>query len=176
MDFHAVLETVSGFLEEKGIRYAVIGGVALASYGFFRQTVDFDFVVEASIREDLISFMESLGYKTLERSSGYSVHEHPNQAWGHVDFLYVKPETGEEIFGSSRLGPGPRGVEIPLPKPEHLIAMKVLAIKNNPSRAFQDMADIRFLLTLPGVDRQESRGYFERHGMGERFDEIEKWP
>lgn len=174
MDFYTVLGAISGFLEEKGRRYAVIGGVALASYGFYRQTIDFDFVVEASVQEELIGFMETLGYETLERSSGYSVHEHPNQAWGHVDFLYVKPETGEEIFGSSRLGPGPRGVEIPLPKPEHLIAMKVLAIKNNPSRAFQDMADIRFLLTLPGVDRQESRGYFERHGMGERFDEIEK--
>ncbi|HVR07746.1 MAG TPA: hypothetical protein VMW75_06820 [Thermoanaerobaculia bacterium] len=28
--------------------------------------------------------------------------------------------------------------------------------------------------TLPRVDRAEVRGYFERHGMGERYDDIEK--
>lgn len=169
-----MLGAVSGFLEEKGIRYAVIGGVALASYGFFRQTVDFDFVVEASVREDLIGFMESRGYKTLRQASGYSSHDHPDQAWGRVDFMYVNEQTSEQIFGSRRFGPGPRGVQIPLPKPEHLIAMKILAIKNDPSRASQDMVDIRRLLTLPGVDHQEVRGYFERHGMGERFDEAER--
>jgi hypothetical protein len=52
--------------------------------------------------------------------------------------------------------------------------MKVLAIKNDPTRALQDLADIRFLLTLPGVDRQEVRSYFARHGLETRFDELEK--
>jgi hypothetical protein len=36
------------------------------------------------------------------------------------------------------------------------------------------MADIGFLLTLPGIDRIEVRGYFERHGLESRFDEIAK--
>jgi hypothetical protein len=36
------------------------------------------------------------------------------------------------------------------------------------------MADIRFLLGLPGVDRTEIRMYFERHGMKERFDELDE--
>jgi hypothetical protein len=36
------------------------------------------------------------------------------------------------------------------------------------------MADIRFLLTLPGVDRREVRSYFERHGLKDRIDELER--
>jgi hypothetical protein len=58
-------------------------------------------------------------------------------------------------------------------RPEHLAAMKVQAMKNDPSRAFGDMADIGFLLRLPGVDRGEIAAYFDKHGMGDRFRELE---
>lgn len=36
------------------------------------------------------------------------------------------------------------------------------------------LADIRFLLQLPGVDHREVREYFERHGLEDRFDDIQK--
>jgi hypothetical protein len=64
--------------------------------------------------------------------------------------------------------PGPAGTAIAVPKPEHLIAMKVQAIKEAPERTWQDLADIGFLLQLPGVDRGEAAGYFERAGLLER--------
>lgn len=63
-------------------------------------------------------------------------------------------------------------MEIPLPKPEHLAALKVLAMKNDPSRTFQEMSDIRFLLTLPGIDRREVEGCFDRYELRNRFDEL----
>lgn len=52
--------------------------------------------------------------------------------------------------------------------------MKVLAIKNDPSRTFRDLADLQLLLALPGVDKAEVRGYFQRHGLLERFHELER--
>jgi hypothetical protein len=174
LNFARVLEVISVFLEEKGHRYALIGGVALAAYGLARTTLDLDFVLDAEAEEDVIGFLESRGYQTLHRSSGYSSHVHPDLRWGRVDILYVRGETSREIFGACRTSLGPGGVTVLLPKPEHLAAMKTLAMKNDPGRTFQEMADIRFLLHLPGVDRQEIRAYFERYGMGERFDELEK--
>jgi hypothetical protein len=36
------------------------------------------------------------------------------------------------------------------------------------------MADIQFLLRLPGVDEEEIRGYFERAGLLERYHEIKR--
>ena len=174
MDFVGVFQTVSNFLDEKGIRYAVIGGVALASYGFVRNTEDLDLVVEASGQDAIIHFLESRGYKTLHRSTGYSNHLHSDPSWGRIDFVYMGQETSRKLFAESRIVKGSVGDSIPLPKPEHLAAMKVLAIKNDPSRTFQDLADIRFLITLPGVDRAEIRGYFERNGMQESLHELEK--
>jgi hypothetical protein len=52
--------------------------------------------------------------------------------------------------------------------------MKVLAMKNDPSRLFRELADIQFLLTLPDVDAAQIRAEFERHGLQERFHELEK--
>jgi len=63
---------------------------------------------------------------------------------------------------------------MPVPSPEHLAAMKVLAIKNDPSRTFQDLADIRFLLAHGGADRRVVRSYFERHGLLERYLDVER--
>lgn len=174
MDFGTVLETVSRFLEEKDSPYAVIGGIAIASYGLLRTTRDLDFVVDGSIQDPLIEFMESRGYRTLYRSSGYSNHSHAETRWGDVDFVYIRGETSQKVFAARRWEPGPGDRQIPVPKPEHLIAMKLQALKNDPERELQDMADIRYLLTLRGVDRQEIRDYFDRQGMTNRFDEINK--
>ena len=66
----------------------------------------------------------------------------------------------------------PGGRLIPVPKPEHLIAMKVQAIRDAPERGLQDMVDIAYLLQLDGVDREEVRGYFVRAGLEERWHEL----
>ncbi len=175
MDFATVLGVVSGFIEEKGFRYAVIGGVALIAYGLPRTTLDLDFIVEFSAQDDLIRFLESHGYKTLHRSSGYSNHVHPDLLlWGSLDFVYVSGETSQELFAACRTTTGPSGLQIRVPTPEHLAALKITAMKNDPARAFQDMADVRFLLNLPGVDRLQIRDYFDRQGMRDRFDDFEK--
>ena len=174
MKFDNVFRVVSGFLEERGAPYAVIGGVALVAYGLPRTTLDLDFIVESSIQDELIRFLESRGYETLHRSRGYSNHRHPDLVWGNLDFVYVSGETSQELFAACTTRKGPGNFQIPVPKPEHLAAMKVIAMKNDPSRELQDMADIRFLLNLPGVDRIQIRDYFDRQGLGDRFDDLKE--
>jgi hypothetical protein len=48
------------------------------------------------------------------------------------------------------------------------------AMKNDPRRELQDMADVQALLRLPGVDAAEVRGYFERAGMLDKYDAIQR--
>jgi hypothetical protein len=61
-----------------------------------------------------------------------------------------------------------------VPRPEHLAAMKVLAMKNDPSRTFSELADIAYLTRIPGVDRESIAAEFDRHGMRGLWDEIER--
>lgn len=174
VDFAGVIDRLDTFLTDAGHPYAVAGGVALAAYGHPRLTIDLDLVVRGDVQDSLIRFMESLGYETLHRSSGFSNHRHADGARGRVDFIYVKDETATRLFAGLRSLPGPGGRVIPLPRPEHLIAMKVQAMKNAPERTWQELVDIGYLLTLPETDRGEVRHYFEKAGLQERWHELEQ--
>jgi hypothetical protein len=176
VNFARAFETISAFLDEKGHRYALVGGLALAAYGLPRTTLDLDLLLDAESQDDLVRFLETLGYETLHRSSGYSNHAHPDPLWGRVDGIYVRGETSQQIFAACQRSRGPGGLEVLVPQPEHLAAMKAVAMKNDPERTFQDLADVRFLLQLPGVDRHQIRAYFERHGLKECFDAIDPGP
>lgn len=172
MDFGRNLEELGRFLDARGHPWAVVGAVALAAYGVARSTVDLDIVTEAEAQGAAVAFLEGLGYETLYRSSGYSNHEHPEPARGRIDLVYVQGETRDRLFAAARRVTGPGGFDVLVPKPEHLAAMKVQAMKNDPARTFQEMADIRHLLNLPGVDREEIRRHFDKHGLADRYEEI----
>lgn len=172
MNFARVIEAIAGFLDSEEVGFSLAGAFALHAYGLSRATADLDFVTEARIRERLVEFMESLGYETLHSSSGYSNHLHPTNEMGRVDLIYVDGETARRLFESPgatlRLG----GHDLRVPRAEHLAAMKVHAMKNDPGRTLQEMADIRFLLQIDGVDEEEIRDYFQKAGLLERFHEI----
>lgn len=174
MDFERVLASLQRFFDTEGVRYAVVGGFGLHAYGLARATFDVDLAVEATIQERLVAHLESGGYETLNVTGGYSNHLHPDRVLGRLDFVYVRGDTAETLFAGCRRMPIVGEVEAPVPRPEHLAAMKVQAMKNDPERTFQEMADLQFLVRLPGVDRDEVRRQFVRHGLEERYRELER--
>jgi hypothetical protein len=173
VEFTKVLSVVTRFLDEHGVPYALAGAFALAAYGLSRATEDIDFVVDARAQHNLIAFLESLGYDTIYSSEGYSNHVHRLPAMGRVDCIYVRGSTATQLFEGARVVPL-GGKSLRVPRPEHLAAMKILAMKNDPTRTFQEMADLQHILGLPGVDVKEVRGYFERYGLLENFDELRR--
>ena len=172
MDFGRALTEIGSFLDKQSHSWALVGALALTAYGIARTTLDLDLLTESEAQEELVDFLEALGYETLHCSRGYSNHSHPQAELGRVDVIYVRAETRDRLFAAARRLPGPRGLEIAIPKPEHLAAMKIQAMKNDPDRTLQDLADIRQLMELPGVDRQHIRDEFERHGLLEHYEEI----
>jgi hypothetical protein len=173
VDFSRVITSVTSFMVDQGHPYALIGGLAMAAYGMVRTTLDVDLVTTTEAQEGLVEFLESMGFDTVYRSSGYSNHHHSDSALGGVDVVYVQGTTGQELFSAVRTVAGPDETSVPVLSAEHLAAMKIFAIKNDPTRTFAELEDIRFLLTLPGVDRNEIRGYFEKHGLGNLYAELE---
>jgi hypothetical protein len=172
VDFRAELDSVQSFLAGRGFRVATIGGVALAAYGNPRLTLDLGIVTEAAAQDGLVQMMESSGFHTLHRSPGYTNHRHMNDRRGRVDVMYVRGSTADQLFAAARELPGPGGRSILVPKPEHLIAMKVQAMRDAPERTLQDLADIAYLRRVDGVDREEVRRYFERAGFEEKWREL----
>lgn len=174
MQFDEVLRTFSEFFQREEIRYAIAGGLAIHAWGRSRTTQDIDFAVDGSQQQRVITFAESIGYETLYVSNGYSNHEHPREAFGRVDLLYLYGTTADRIFAGAANRTIAGDFDGPVPRPEHLIAMKVQAIKNAPRRVSIDVPDIEYLLNLPGIDRDAVRNYFDAAGLLRIFDVLEK--
>lgn len=173
MQFDAVLRTFSEFFEREGIRFALAGGLAVVAWGHTRSTNDADFVVGRDDGPRVRAFAESLGYETTFVSDGYSNHHHTDKGFGDIDFMYVSGETVERVFAAAARRRA-AGLELPVTSPEHLIAMKVVAMKSKPMRVLIDAPDIAFLLDLPGIDKTMVREQFARHGLLRIFDELER--
>jgi nucleotidyltransferase AbiEii toxin of type IV toxin-antitoxin system len=171
MDVPALLQVFSDLMEREGIRYAVIGGLAMNAWGSPRPTKDVDIVVDAADRNRVIALVESQGFETFHVSEGYSNHERGSD---RLDFMYVDALTAEQLFSTAEQRVVLGNISAPVVRPEHLAAMKAIAIKWAPRRGWRDVDDVLFLLRLPNVDREFIREYFVRKGLLETFNEIEK--
>lgn len=145
--------------------WALAGSFALNALGFARFTRDLDVLVDEAGRGPLLDGLVDDGFEILFASEGFANFLHPDAALGRLDLLWVEGETSRRIFASCGRVLGPGSVPVLVPRPEHLIAMKVAAFANSPGRGLRDLADIEFLLRLPGIDDNEVRGYFERRGL-----------
>jgi len=175
MRFDEVLRTFSEFFEREGIRYAVIGGLAMNAWGYSRFTNDIDIVVPRADRPRVLAFAESLGYEAIYVSDGFSNHQHREErAWGRLDFMYVDDATAGKIFTTAESRQVVGDAVAPVVRPEYLIAMKLLALKNAPDHRMGDARDIEYLLRLPDVDRTAVREYFARYGMLDLLHAMER--
>jgi hypothetical protein len=93
---------------------------------------------------------------------------------GRVDYVYVSGPTQRLLFETVKAILHFAEVSVPVPRAEHLAALKIHAMKNDPRRTLQELADIQFLLQLPGIDEAEIRSYFEKSGLLEKYHELKK--
>jgi hypothetical protein len=88
-----------------------------------------------------------------------------------VDVIYVSGATADAVFaGCSLKSIGPT-LEAPVPRAEHLVAMKTQAFAKDQSR-YSDLADLQYLLKLAGLDLAETRGYFEAAGLQDYYETL----
>jgi hypothetical protein len=157
MLFTEVLTTFAEFFERENIRWAIAGGLAVGAWGYKRYTDDIDFVVSGSERERVVAFAESLGYETTHASE--------------VIYLYDRTET--ELFAAATKRVVLPALTALVISPEHIAMMKAAAIRDRPARSYGDARDVEYLLTLPTIDRERVRAYFERMGLLTIFNAID---
>lgn len=174
MQFDEVLRTFAEFFEREGMRYTIVGGLAVHAWGGSRLTRDIDIAVDLHSRERIILHAEGLGYETLYASDSFSNHLHADPRFGRIDFMYLSGRTAEQIFAASEVKRVVGDSTAPVASAEHLAMMKALAMKNFPHRALFEGEDVRILIHVPGVDRAAVRDYYERHGLLELYDAIAK--
>jgi len=162
---------VTDFFSQEGIEFAVIGALALHAYGYTRNTRDIDFITRTTFQARIISYLESLGFKTLHRSQGFSNHV-LSIGPTRFDFVYIDGQTAQSVFSRVISKQFSDDIKLPVVCPEHLVALKLHAIKNDPGRKYRELADIKELCDRVVFDGELlKRQVFEPLELGMFYDE-----
>ena len=143
----SVLHGVVGLLEDLKIKYALIGGVAFASYGYFVGTDDVDILVDFLPSNEILKnkeYMKTFGfYPSKSYTGGHLVLDHKN---GQVEMLPADNTMRKEALKTRKNRPALKA-NVPVVSLEALVGLKLQALFDNPRRESDDKPAIVFAMT-----------------------------
>ena len=166
MNLRQTLKLAHTLLSDANIDHALIGGLALATYGSTRATVDLDLLIHES---------DALKAKELLLKNGFTIdHESPEviqfKGMGYVDLLLARRPISQKMLFEAHKS-GPEGIKVL--KPEDIIGLKIQAYKNNSKRELQDKADIQFLIESDDkLDWERIKSYADLFDEWEVISEL----
>jgi hypothetical protein len=163
------IEELVGALNRLGIRFALIGGLALTPHKVIRATQDIDLLTDALSAEDIDQELRRLGYQCIHRSADAGNYLRGDE---RVDFLYAhRPAARHLLAGAAELTTA-FGV-LRVVSPEGLIGLKLQALVNDPRRT-QDLADIRALIRAnrATLDMAQVRDFFRLFDRESWLEEL----
>ena len=154
--------------ENEGLEAVLVGGNAVNLYAYRRTTFDVDLLVRESDSQRWFTFFEQRGYRVFHRTPNFiRLHFAANPAKAlPVDLMLSDEDTFNKILaGSSRRDVG-EGIQLAIPTPLHLIAMKLHALKSH-ARAERgaDVQDVIHLIKIAKIDihSREFTDIFDRY-------------
>jgi hypothetical protein len=179
MDFSNTLTKVVTAFDSHGIKYALIGGLAIALRGVQRSTLDADFILLSEDLEACDSILKDMGYQLEFRSENVSHFIGNNTSLGRLDFLHA--------FRSATLGMLDRAerikltsaCNIPVVHTEDIIGLKIQAAVNDSDRAVGDWNDIHLLIDHTAregdtLDWELINDYLEAFNLEARLKELKE--
>jgi len=178
MDFLATLNRLCTAFDARGLRYALIGGFALAMGGVQRATVNLDLLIAA---DDLAIMDALLCADGFERKyHGENVSHYRNAEGDRIDLLHAfRVHANAMLNRAQRVAVDDR-LTLPVATVEDLIGLKIQAAYNEPRRRLADWQDIRWLIEA-AADRNEPpeweriKDYLAVFGQTDRIKEMKAW-
>ena len=152
-----------------GARFALIGGLALASHKVVRATQDVDLLAEWGKADEIDAEFHKLGYNCLHRSADAANYVRGDE---RIDLLYASRPIARRLLDASAQTKTALG-ELRVVGAEGLIGFKLQGLVNDPRRT-QDLEDIRALLRAnrDTLDMEEVREYFRLFDRETQLDEL----
>ncbi len=136
---------VSEALRSQNIPVVLIGGFALGAYGLARHTADADFIIAEESLEKVKLALTTCGYREAVRTSIFVRFTASEVSLLDLDFLLVSEATLSGVLDAVQTYQvGDSKAQVP--SLEHLIALKLHAIKNDPKREMKDLFDVYELI------------------------------
>jgi Nucleotidyl transferase AbiEii toxin, Type IV TA system len=152
--------------ETRKLPFLLIGGNALILLGYIRNTVDIDLLVESEKRSKWLDLMREFGLHFLHETGAFVQFEPAEPGDPGIDLMFVDAVTWEKLLESSRKDQA-AGHEVRMPKPEHLVALKLHAASSpTRSKPETDWEDVRQIVRICRLDiaDPEFREIVRRYG------------
>ena len=143
--------------------------------------MDVDFMMTEANFEKAEPFFKEAGYSEVMKQHLYARLKRggaePDPAGGlfmDIDILFTEPSTFERIFIEAREAEI-RGAKIKVISLDHLMAMKLHSLKNNPEgRRDPDLTDLVRLIQINKVNAESDffREFCRKYGTQEIYDNI----
>jgi predicted nucleotidyltransferase len=163
------IQEISKALDAAGVRFALIGGLALAAHKVVRATSDVDLLAAASDASIIESISEKLGYQSLHRSADAANYQRGDE---RLDLLFASRPLALRLLAEAHRHSTSLG-EFRVVSAEGIIGFKLQAIANNPRRT-QDLEDIRrlFRANRESLNLEELREYFSLFDRASLLEEL----
>jgi predicted nucleotidyltransferase len=158
------------------LRFLVIGGLAVNHYGYARETADLDFFISRDDRAGWMKLLHDFGYTSHNDGGNFIQFNPPAQNAWPVDLMLVQEKTFSPILEASQAA-DLFGVRTHVPSLEHLLALKLHALKNTRmSRFLKDFLDVEYLIRLNRLDIQSKniRELFEKYGTPDLYEKVSR--
>lgn len=169
----SVFHLISSITEKEDVSCVLIGGFAVNFYNYSRQTNDVDFLITKEDYQKISQHLKQLGY-TQELQENFAQLENKALTLKNLDFIFVDQDTFNEIKRSGKKVKIAK-LEFTVPSLDHLIALKLHAIKQNPkNRLLVDLVDIIKLAELNKIDVKgdDFRNLCLKYGSQEIYDKL----
>ena len=151
MNYANAFHLVAKASEKSAVPCILIGGFAMNFYKVSRATLDVDFLITGDDLRKIKGSLADAGYAE-DFATDVAVRMANKEERLDIDFMIVDDATRSKIMEDGR-EVEVVGEKLIIPSIEHLIALKLHAIKGNPkNRMWKDMPDIVNLIKKNGID------------------------
>lgn len=172
MTIFELLQSASDAFRQGGVKGLLIGGIAVNHHGYSRNTQDVDLMVAAYALDDVERALKSSGFTNIEREPNVIFFRRPESDL-RLDVLHVDKDTFEQLWSESLTARSP-DISFRIPRLEHLLAMKLFALKANwDRRVHKDLPDIINLVIINQLEPEATlRPMCQRHADEQIYQRI----
>ena len=172
----SLFEQLSREAAGRGVRFLVIGGHAVIEHGFQRGTEDADILVSKEERAVWLEIVTGMGYALFRDAGTFLQFDPTDPTQWELDLMLVPADSFARLIDAAK-SVKLEGAPVEVPSLEHLIALKVHAMKNSRGlRILKDMTDVAQLLSLNRIEADSTwvRAVFDKYGDKDLYERIVK--
>jgi hypothetical protein len=161
-------------VEQLGLKYLVIGGHAVNAYGEPRTTIDVDFLACKDDRQTWITLLQNEGFKMAHDGGNFIQFSPPYGTEWNLDLMFVNRETFSKLHSDGRQVVM-LGIATLVPSAQHLIGLKLHALKYGPDRRHdKDIIDVLTLIRNAAIDPRSElfKKLIDQFGTHEIYEQI----